>query len=591
MKLLHARLFAAAVLAASFGAVGVAWYRAQAADRAAAELLASRLEAPIEARVLEPLFDEEVEGEDFESETFHDVIGIGGGAGGSFGGRFGGSRNLRAAGGVATRGASNEVYVAAEEPGFRDPRANPYSTFSVDVDTASFTNVRRFLNDGELPPADAVRVEELLNSFEYRYPDPTGEHPLAVYSEVATCPWNQQHRLLRVGLQAARVSKADRKPLNLVFLIDVSGSMSSERKLPLVTAGLKLLARELDERDTIAIVTYSGRGRIVLEPTPGHHDDGILAVLDGLRAGGSTNGEGGIQIAYRLAEASKRPGVESRVILATDGDFNVGISDRDKLVELVAEKAKAGVSLTVLGFGTGNLKDATLEQLADNGDGNYAYVDSLVEARRLFGDGLAGTLVTAAKDVKLQVEFNPVEVASYRLVGYANRQLADRDFNDDAKDAGDVGVGHSVTALYEIVPTALVGVGDGFAGIAVRDDSERPEVDPTRYQTERALAGAAFAGELANVKIRYKRPGGTESTAFEAVARDDGADWASASTDLRFAAATAMFGEALSGSTHRGTGTLAQAQLLLLATLHEDPSEEREALLDLVRRARELGAI
>ena len=512
----------------------------------------------------------------FDSESFNDVIGVGGGAGGKFGGRFGGRRHGISAGGTGYSSA-NETYFAQPEGGFLVPGEHPYSTFSVDVDTGSYSNVRRFLRDGSLPPPAAVRVEEMLNYFQYDYATPKGEHPLALHSEIASCPWNPDHRLIQLGLQAVRVEADERKPANLVFLIDVSGSMNNERKLPLVQAGLRLLVQQLDEDDSVAIVTYASGVVVAMPRTPGHHTDGILAVIDGLRASGSTNGEGGIQRAYELAQEGFLADGVNRVILATDGDFNVGLSDRDELVAMIEQKASSGVLLTVLGFGYGNVKDATLEQLADHGDGHYAYVDSFVEARRLFVDGLTGTLETVAKDVKIQVEFNPVEVAAYRLVGYANRRLADQDFNDDEKDAGDVGAGHSVTALYEIVPAGGAGLGIG--------------VDPPRYQQPRfEPVPAAFDGELCTVKVRYKQPGNEESTRFEQALRDHQGTWVTASEDFRFASAVALFGMTLAGSEHRGTGRLVDVIELALPGTRIDPNGNRAAFIDLAFKARELGA-
>ena len=448
----------------------------------------------------------------------------------------------------------------------------------MDVDTASYTNVRRFLQRGELPPAEAVRVEEMLNHFTYDYPEPAaGEAPIAIFTEVARCPWKREHRLLHVGLQTLRIALEERRPTNLVFLLDVSGSMKSERKLPLVQAGLRLLVERLDERDRVSIVTYASGVNVPLEPTPASDRATILAAIDALTAGGSTNGEGGIQRAYAQAEAARLEGGVNRIVLATDGDFNVGLSNRDQLVELIEEKAKGGVRLTVLGFGMGNLKDATLEQLADHGDGHYAYVDSLGEARRLFVERLPSTLELAAKDVKVQVEFNPQTVSAYRLVGYANRRLAAEDFNDDAKDAGDMGAGHGVTALFEIVPA---GPRPGQGG-----------VDSLRYQrTAFQATEAAGGGELGLVKVRYKPVGASESLRLERVVQDEGASpWLTASADFRLAASVALFGLVLSESDHRGGAGLADALELALPATVDDPRGEATELVDLILRARDLG--
>jgi Ca-activated chloride channel family protein len=345
-----------------------------------------------------------------------------------------------------------ESYDQILEKPFVEPRREPLSTFSIDVDTASYSNVRRFLSQGVLPPPGAVRIEEMINYFEYDYPEPDGEHPFAVDVEVAECPWNPEHRLARIGIQGQFLSDDERPQANLVFLIDVSGSMQPPNKLPLLKQALEMLVRELRPDDSVAMVVYAGASGLVLPPTPCRNKSAIFAALSNLQAGGSTNGGAGIQLAYDTAEDNLIDGGVNRVILATDGDFNVGITDRSDLVHLIEEKAAGGVFLTVLGFGMGNLKDATLEKLADKGNGHYAYIDTLAEAEKVLVNELNATLVTIAKDVKIQVEFNPEQVAGYRLIGYENRALAAQDFNDDTKDAGEIGAGHTVTALYEIVP-------------------------------------------------------------------------------------------------------------------------------------------
>jgi len=506
-------------------------------------------------------------------------IGIGGGAGGRYGGRCAGRQRSSARGSAACSirlgPPDTEAYVAADEGGFRRVADAPLSTFSIDVDTASYTNVRRFLREGRLPPPDAVRVEELLNYFRYDYAGPAGERPFAVHVETSTCPWATGHRLVRVGLQTERIAREERGPANLVFLIDVSGSMRSDKKLPLVKHGLALLVRQLDKRDRVAIVTYAGDARVVLASTVGTEQDTILAAIESLVSGGSTNGAAGILDAYEIAEAQHEPGTASRVILATDGDFNVGVTSRDELVRLIEEQARGGVFLTVLGFGTGNIKDARLEQLADRGNGHYAYVDSHREARRVFVDGLTGTLETVAKDVKVQVEFNPNEVHSYRLVGYANRRLANRDFNDDTKDAGEIGAGHSVTALYEVVPAGF-GLGVG--------------VDPLKYQAQPVEASAAAeSGELLTIKVRWKAPDADLSERYELAVRDGGAKLEESSDGFRFAAAVASFGMLLSDSEHAGEATLSSVLALASSSVSADPGGERTESLDLVALARELG--
>src|SRR5947209_10778167 len=348
--------------------------------------------------------------------------------------------------------ARGESYAKIDENPFLEAARAPLSTFSIDVDTASYSNTRRFLSEGRLPPKDAVRIEELINYFNYDYPQPSGSAPFSVTAEVADCPWNARHKLVHIGLQGRRVSTEDMPPANLVFLIDVSGSMNEPRKLPLVKSSLRTLAEQLSARDRVAIVVYAGTSGLVLPSTPGDRKGEIIAAIDRLEAGGSTNGGEGIQLPYRVAQDNFIRGGTNRVILSTDGDFNVGVTGDDALVRLIEEKRKSGIFLSVLGVGTGNLNDSMMEKLADRGNGNYAYIDTEEEARKALGEEAAGTLATIAKDVKIQVEFNPRLVAGYRLIGYENRLLAARDFNDDRKDAGEIGAGHTVTALYEIVP-------------------------------------------------------------------------------------------------------------------------------------------
>ncbi|HEY9249691.1 MAG TPA: von Willebrand factor type A domain-containing protein, partial [Rariglobus sp.] len=351
---------------------------------------------------------------------------------------------------------SNEAYALPADNVYRSVANDPLSTFSIDVDTASYSNVRRFLNGGRLPPADAVRIEELINYFPYRYAPPAGDVPFAAKLEVASAPWAPAHRLVRIGLKGRELTVASRPPASLVFLLDVSGSMNSPNKLPLVKQSLRLLVERLRPDDRVAIVTYAGSSGLALPSTPASRKREILAALGGLNASGSTNGAMGIHLAYDIAKANFVPdGGINRVILCTDGDFNVGVTDRAELVRLVEEKARSRVFLSVFGFGMGNLKDGTLESLADKGNGAYGYIDSRREAEKVFVDQVEGTLATIAKDVKVQVEFNPERVASYRLIGYENRILAKEDFNNDAVDAGDIGAGHTVTALYEVVPAGV----------------------------------------------------------------------------------------------------------------------------------------
>ncbi|HED64336.1 MAG TPA: VWA domain-containing protein, partial [Planctomycetes bacterium] len=418
---------------------------------------------------------------------------------------------------------SREGYDHIPENDFLTVESAPLSTFSIDVDTASYANVRRYLRSGHLPPADAVRIEELLNYFSYDDPAPTGEVPFSVTTEVGRAPWNEEHLLLRVGLKGRSITDLPDRPRNLTFLIDVSGSMETADKLPLLKRAMRLLVDQLGPRDRVAIVVYAGSSGLVLPSTACSEKAAILESLDRLEAGGSTAGAAGIQLAYRVAREHYADGGINRVILATDGDFNVGVSDEGSLVRLIEKERADGISLSVLGFGTGNLQDSKMEQLADHGNGNYAYIDSLREAQKVLVHELGGTLETIAKDVKIQVEFNPAEVAGYRLIGYENRVLAAEDFNDDTKDAGEIGAGHSVTALYELVP----------AGMSVG----RPGVDPLKYQQasepEEGFP-SAFHGELLTVKLRYKDPQGTKSKKLEFPVEATDASFDDASEDLRF---------------------------------------------------------
>ena len=481
---------------------------------------------------------------------------------------------------AAARQASGEGYAAIAESRAAVPREQPLSTFSVDVDTASYANVRRFLAAGRLPPRDAVRIEELVNYFRYDYPQPDGDEPFSITVDAAECPWRPGHRLVRIGLQGRNVDRRERPAGNLVFLVDVSGSMQAANKLPLVKQALAMLLEELTENDRVAIVTYAGNAGLALPPTTGDRKQVIRAAIEALEAGGSTHGSAGIALAYEQAREHFIPGGSNRVILATDGDLNVGVTSTAALVDLIKEKAKGGVFLTVLGFGEGNLQDGKMEALADNGNGIYAYIDGVREARKVLVEQLTGSTVTIAKDVKIQVEFNPAQVASYRLLGYENRALAARDFRDDRKDAGEIGAGHSVTALYEI---ALVG-----------EEGDGPGVEPLKYQPRReqeAAAGGPAAAdrpasrELLTVKLRWKRPDAEESTGLEVPLADRGPDFQRASADLRFAAAVAAFGMILRGSDQRGGATLPLVARIAGDALGRDDGGYRAEFLDLVRRA------
>jgi Ca-activated chloride channel family protein len=479
-----------------------------------------------------------------------------------------------------TPAPGTEQYDAIVENEFLPAASCPLSTFSIDVDTASYANVRRFINEGRWPPPDAVRVEEMVNYFRYDYVPPDEEAPFSVHMEVAQCPWNAGHRLLRIGLKGRQIERDQRGPSNLVFLLDVSGSMADENKLPLLKQAMRLLAQQLTEDDRVAIVTYSNSASVRLESTCAANPQKILDAIDSLSAGGSTHGSAGIQLAYEEAGQHFVEGGTNRVILATDGDLNVGITEDDELVKLIRRKAKSGVFLTVLGFGTGNLKDSKLEKLADHGNGIYAYVDSLREARKVLLEQISASLVTIAKDVKIQIEFNPGEVAHYRLIGYENRLLAARDFDDDKKDAGEIGAGHTVTALYELVP----------AGAPPEPGNDGPMLKYQRVQPGPAaeLTEAAETGELLTLRLRYKEPDGKRSKLLEFVATDSGKRFGEASPDFQFAAAVASFGMVLRGSPYAGDVTLAAVEEFAVSGIGADPGGYRAEFVDLVRRAQRL---
>ncbi len=470
----------------------------------------------------------------------------------------------------AERQTSGERYAEIAENPFLDVKRAPLSTFSIDVDTASYANVRRYLNDGQMPPSDAVRIEELVNYFEYDYPQPIGDVPFSVNTEVANAPWNARHKIVSIGLQGKKVSMEDVPPTNLVFLIDVSGSMNTPDRLPLVKSGLRQLTEQLSTKDRVAIVVYAGKSGLVLDSTNNRNE--ILAALNNLEAGGSTNGGQGIQLAYKVALDNFIQGGNNRVILATDGDFNVGLQSDNELVNLIEAKRRTGIFLSVLGFGAGNTNDSMMEKLADKGNGNYAYIDSQAEARKALGEQVAGTLFTIAKDVKIQVEFNPAKIAGYRLIGYENRLLANKDFNDDAKDAGDIGAGHSVTALYEIVP----------AGQAIENDGIELKYSPT------APSEADFNDELLTVKLRYKEPNGSQSKLLTQGLLDKGNSIENASDNLRFASAVAEFGMLLRGSRYKGSANFGDVANRAQNSLGSDLKSYRSDFLDLVRKGNRL---
>lgn len=463
---------------------------------------------------------------------------------------------------------NTEEYGRFDENEFLAAAENPLSTFSVDVDRASYSNVRRFLRDGQRPPRDAVRIEEMVNYFTYDYPDPSGTQPFSVITEVSACPWNERHRLLLVGLQGRRMKTADLPANNLVFLLDVSGSMMEADKLPLVKQGLELLVNQLRPQDRVAIVVYAGNAGLVLPSTPGSNKGAILSAIQALEAGGSTAGGAGIKLAYDVAKENFLDRGNNRVILATDGDFNVGASSDGELEQLIESKRADRIFLTVLGFGTGNIKDSKMELLADKGNGNYAYVDSLAEARKVLVQEMGATLLTIAKDVKLQIEFNPAMVASYRLIGYENRLLRKEDFNNDAKDAGDIGAGHSVTALYELVPP---GMGDATAS-----------VDPLKYQSRRVNESA----EMLTVKLRYKDPDGDTSKLLSYTVHDN---VTAGSDNLRFASAVAEFGMLLRNSKHKGDANYDEVRQLAGKSLGRDYEGYRRDFLTMITAAQNLA--
>lgn len=485
------------------------------------------------------------------------------------------------------RGASAESYAYRADSDFTRVRENPLSTFSADVDTASYANVRRMILAGQRPPIDAVRIEEMVNYFPYRYEAPKADGrageavvPFAATMEVAAAPWRPEHRLVRIGLKGREVTTAERGAANLVFLLDVSGSMNQPHKLPLVKESMRLLLGRLRPDDRVAIVTYAGSSGLALPSTKVEKAREIEAALDELSASGSTNGGLGIQLAYDIAKANFVEGGVNRVILCTDGDFNVGTTSEGELVRLVEEKAKTGVFLTALGFGMGNLKDSLLQQIADRGNGGYGYIDTRREAEKLLVEQVNGTLVTIAKDVKLQVEFNPAKVAAYRLIGYEKRLLKKEDFNNDAVDAGEIGAGHTVTALYEIVP---VGVAS--------DVATAPAVDERRYQRTGVvdeLHAPATDRELLTLKVRYKEPAGDESRMLEFPLVDRGNDFAEASDDFKFAAAVAGLGMLLRDSPHKGSATFAAVAGWAESGLGADAGGYRAEFVDLVRRAESL---
>lgn len=466
---------------------------------------------------------------------------------------------------------NTEEYSKINDNVFLSPGTNPLSTFSIDVDAASYANVRRFLNSGRLPYKDAVRIEELINYFNYDYEDPKGEHPFSVMTEVSQAPWNPDHKLVHIGLQGKKLNYEEMKPSNLVFLVDVSGSMRSPNKLPLLKSAFKLLVKNLDDRDRIAIVAYAGAAGLVLPSTPAKERSTILSALDKLEAGGSTAGGAGIKLAYKVAKENLIEDGNNRVILATDGDFNVGVSSTSELVRTIEEKRNDGIFLTICGFGMGNYKDGRMESISNAGNGNYFYIDNIMEANKVFVKEMRATLFTIAKDVKIQIEFNPAKVQAYRLIGYENRMLKSEDFNDDKKDAGELGAGHTVTALYEIIP---VGVKSDFI----------KSVDELKYQKGQ-ITNQAGSDELMTVKLRYKRPKEDTSQLLSIVIKDKATKLAKSSNNFKFSAAVAEFGMLLRDSEFKGQASYEHALKLAKEGKGEDLEGYRSEFVQLVKKA------
>ncbi|MEM1120927.1 MAG: VWA domain-containing protein [Bacteroidota bacterium] len=465
-----------------------------------------------------------------------------------------------------------EQYAPITENQFRSVIKEPLSTFSIDVDAASYSNLRRFISSGHQPPIDAIRIEEMINYFDYDYPQPKGKHPFEVITEISDCPWNEDHRLVHIGLQGKKIATDNLPPSNLVFLLDVSGSMQAQNKLPLLQSSLKLLVNNLRAEDKVAIVAYAGAAGVILPATKGTDQQKIKAAIDKLQAGGSTAGAEGIQLAYQIAKENFLQEGNNRVILATDGDFNVGVSSEEALVKLIEKERKSGVFLTVLGFGQGNYQDYKMQELADRGNGNHAYIDNILEAKKVLVNEFGGTLFTIAKDVKLQIEFNPSKVQNYRLIGYENRLLAAEDFNNDRKDAGELGAGHTVTALYEIIPT---GVKSSFAN----------SVDPLKYQANVTPKVVPNAKELMTIKLRYKQPDGEKSQLMEKPILDQKIALEKMSDNFRFSAAVAEFGLLLRDSEFKNKANYQQVLQLAKSGKGKDKDGYRAELIRLVEMA------
>ncbi|MCP4339104.1 MAG: VWA domain-containing protein [Desulfobulbaceae bacterium] len=474
--------------------------------------------------------------------------------------------------------ASTESYATIVENRFKAVTDAPLSTFSIDVDTASYSNMRRFLRNSQMPPVDSVRIEEMINYFPYDYSTPVDGKPFAVNAEVCQCPWENKHQLMRIGIKGMEMPAANLPPSNLVFLLDVSGSMNSANKLPLLKKAFGMLVRELGGKDRVAIIVYAGSSGMVLPSTicSDENRQTIIDSLDRLNAGGSTNGGAGIELAYKIASENFIDGGVNRVILATDGDFNVGITGQSDLHSLIETKAKSGVFLTVLGFGMGNYKESTTETLANKGNGNYGYIDTILEAKKILVEQRNSTLITIAKDVKIQIEFNPAQIGAYRLIGYENRMLKAKDFNDDTKDAGEIGAGHTVTALYELVPA-----GGEIPGKAI---------DDLKYQPiEKPKPSKAFGNELLTVKLRYKEPDGQKSKLISFPVKQTDRSFGETSNDFKFTCSVASFGMLLRNSPCKGTANFATTLDMAQAGLGEDKGGYRGEFITLIKTAKELA--
>ena len=479
---------------------------------------------------------------------------------------------------VATpeKGYDTEDYSNIVENNFLAVIRNPLSTFSIDVDEAAYSNIRRYITEGSLPPPGAVRIEEMINYFDYSYPQPTATDPFSVNTEMAACPWNPQHKLVHIGLQGKEIPLKNLPASNMVFLVDVSGSMDEPNKLPLVKASLKMLTDQLRENDRVAIVVYAGSAGLVLRSTSGSNKIKIKEAIDNLEAGGSTAGGEGIQLAYKTARQHFIDGGNNRIVLATDGDFNVGPSSDDELVRMVEQERRSGVFLSVLGYGMGNYKDNKMQQLADKGNGNHSYIDNINEAKKVLVNEFSSTLFTIAKDVKIQVEFNPAAVKAYRLIGYENRLLADEDFNDDLKDAGELGAGHTVTALYEIIPA---GVNDLFT----------QKVDALKYQINEVKLTPTSTREVMTIKLRYKRPEDNTSMLLAQTVADNDTDLVNTSDNFRFSCAVAEFGMLLRSSAFKQEASYQQVAALAQSAIGKDENDYRKEFIKLVSAAHSLA--